>query len=206
MPIEEVRELVDAAKQHGRQTFAHASGTDGVENSIEGGVNTVEHGFFITEEQLTKMRDRRIAWVPTFAPVQLQIDRAEDLGWSDEVVGHLKRIIDVAPANAPPRARAGRARSSPAATPAPAASRTALGLLQEMDQMEHAGLPPMAVLNSRDRHQRRDARRSPNRSAASPRAFARASSSRGTTRSQTVANLQKDKTILFDGQCDCWRG
>src|SRR5919107_3746395 len=94
MPVEEVRALVEAAKAHGKQTFAHASGTDGVENSIEGGVTTVEHGFFVNEEQLVKMRDRRVAWVPTFAPVQLQIDRASDLGWSEEVVGHLKRIID----------------------------------------------------------------------------------------------------------------
>src|SRR5439155_12884005 len=70
------------------------SGPEGIEHSIEGGVNTVEHGFFITENQLAKMRDRGIAWVPTFAPVQLQIDRAADLGWDDTVVSHLKRIIE----------------------------------------------------------------------------------------------------------------
>ncbi len=46
MSIEEVQALVAASQAHGRQTFAHASGTEGVEHSIEGGVTTVEHGFF----------------------------------------------------------------------------------------------------------------------------------------------------------------
>ena len=45
MDVAEVSAIVQAAKQHGRQTFAHASGTDGVENAIEGGVTSVEHGF-----------------------------------------------------------------------------------------------------------------------------------------------------------------
>lgn len=90
----EVGALVDASKQRSRQTFAHASGVEGVENAIEGGVTTVEHGFFITNEQLSKMRDKQIAWVPTFAPVQLQLDRAEEIGWDKQVVGHLQNILD----------------------------------------------------------------------------------------------------------------
>ena len=65
---------------HGKQTFAHASGTDGVENSIDGGVNTVEHGFFITEAQLAKMRDRHIAWVPTSRRCSFR-SIVRDLGW-----------------------------------------------------------------------------------------------------------------------------
>ncbi len=93
MSAEEVGAFVAAARRHGKQTFAHSSGADGIENCIEGGVTTVEHGFFITVEQLAKMRDRQIAWTPTFAPVQLQFDRAAELGWNSEVSGHLQRII-----------------------------------------------------------------------------------------------------------------
>ena len=36
MPIAEVAALVDAARNHGRQTFAHASGTDGIEHVSNG--------------------------------------------------------------------------------------------------------------------------------------------------------------------------
>jgi imidazolonepropionase-like amidohydrolase len=203
MSIEEVREIVAAAKQHGRQTFAHASGTEGVEHSIEGGVNTVEHGFFITEEQLRKMRDRQIAWVPTFAPVQLQIDRAKDLGWSDEIVGHLKRIID-AHQKMLRRARELGVTMVAGSDAGSCGVPHALGLLQEMHQMEQAGLPAMAVLKS--------ATSTSAATLAFPEKIGRIAPGYRSrfilTRHdplETVANLQKDKTIFFDGQrvtCD----
>lgn len=147
MSAEEVGELVSTAKQHGRQTFAHASGTDGIENSIEGGVTTVEHGFFVTEEQLAKMRDRKIGWVPTFAPVQLQIDHAETLGWSQEVVGHLKKIIEghqrmLCRANEIGTTIVAGSDAGSCGVP------HGVGLLDELEQMEQAGLPAMAVLRS----------------------------------------------------------
>ena len=147
MSAAEVAALVNAATRHGKQTFAHASGTDGIENSIEGGVTTVEHGFFITEQQLAKMRDRQIAWTPTFAPVQLQLDRAQELGWNSEVAGHLQRIL----------ADHGRmlckayqlgvtvlAGSDAGSCGVP----HGVGLLREMQQMEAAGMPAMAVLQA----------------------------------------------------------
>jgi imidazolonepropionase-like amidohydrolase len=147
MPVEEVRELVAAAKSFGKQTFAHASGTDGVENSIEGGVNTVEHGFFVTEEQLAKMRDRRIGWVPTFAPVQAQIDQAEELGHGEEIVGHLKRIIEGH------QKMLRRAHEMGVAIVAGSDAGSCgvphgVGFLRELEQMERAGMPAMAVIRS----------------------------------------------------------
>lgn len=147
MSIDEVKSIVDAAKSHGKQTFAHASGTEGVEHSIEGGVNTVEHGFFITDEQLSKMRDRRIAWVPTFAPVQLQIDRAEDLGWDDVITGHLKRII----ASHQEMLRKAHERGVMVLAGSDAGScgvPHAVGLLDELVHMETAGMPRMEILRS----------------------------------------------------------
>jgi imidazolonepropionase-like amidohydrolase len=199
MSIEEVRELVEAARRHGKQTFAHASGAEGVEHSIEGGVNTVEHGFFITEEQLKKMRDRQIAWVPTFAPVQLQIDRAQDLGWTDEIVGHLKRIIE---SHQKMLRRAHElgvtilAGSDAGSCGVP----HALGLLQEMHQMEQAGMPAMSVI--------RAATGTSAATLAFPEKIGRIApgfrSRFMLTRHnplETVANLQKEKTVFCDGQC-----
>ncbi|MGB0066118.1 MAG: amidohydrolase family protein, partial [Terracidiphilus sp.] len=94
MTTEEVRELVAAAKSHNRQTIAHGSGADGLERAIEGGVDSIEHGFFLRDDQLSKMGDRQIAWVPTFAPVQKQVDHADRLGWDAQVVANLQKILD----------------------------------------------------------------------------------------------------------------
>jgi len=70
MTSEEIGAIVVAARSHNRQTIAHASGDDGIERAIEGGVDSIEHGFFLRDEQLAKMRDRQVAWVPTFSPVK----------------------------------------------------------------------------------------------------------------------------------------
>jgi imidazolonepropionase-like amidohydrolase len=35
-----------------------------------------------------------MVWVPTFAPVQFQVDHPGHIGWSDQVCTHLQRIID----------------------------------------------------------------------------------------------------------------
>ena len=77
MSTEEVSEIVQAAKSFGKQTFAHASGDNGIERAIDGGVDSIEHGFFMRDDQLARLRDRQIAWVPTFAPVQEQVDHAD---------------------------------------------------------------------------------------------------------------------------------
>jgi imidazolonepropionase-like amidohydrolase len=199
MSIEEVRELVEAARKHGKQTFAHASGTEGVEHSIEGGVNTVEHGFFITEEQLTKMRDRQIAWVPTFAPVQLQIDRAAELGWTDEIVGHLKRIIE---SHQKMLRRAHElgvtivAGSDAGSCGVP----HALGLLQEMHQMQQAGMPAMSVLRAATGTSAATLAFPEKIGRIAPGCRARFILTRHDPL-ESVANLQKDKTVLFDGMC-----
>ena len=94
MSTEEVSAIVQAAKSFGKQTFAHASGDDGIERAIDGGVDSIEHGFFMRDDQLARLRDRQIAWVPTFAPVQEQVDHADQMGWDERVVSNLKRILE----------------------------------------------------------------------------------------------------------------
>src|SRR5262249_53488432 len=88
-----------------------------------------------------------IGWTPTFAPVQLQIDRAEELGWSKETVGHLKRIIEGHQQMLQWAHKMGTiiiAGSDAGSCGVP----HGVGLLQEMEQMERAGVPAMAVLRS----------------------------------------------------------
>ena len=203
MTADEVRALVDAARRHGRQTFAHASGTEGIENSIDGGVTTVEHGFFVTAEQLAKMRDRQIAWVPTFAPVQLQLDRAAELGWSDEVVVHLKRIID--------GHRQMLRRADELGVTVLAGSDAGscgvphgMGLLDELVQMEQSGLPPAAVLRSATGASAATLEFPEPIGRIAPGCRARFIVTRHDPLA-TVANLRRGKNVVFDGtavRCD----
>jgi imidazolonepropionase-like amidohydrolase len=147
MTTEEVTELVRAAKSFGKQTFAHASGDAGVERAIDGGVDSVEHGFFVREDQLAKMRDRQIGWVPTFAPVQEQVDHADLMGWDAEVVSNLRKILDQHAASLVK----GHAMGVQIIAGSDAGScgvAHGVGFLHELELMERAGLPPLAVINA----------------------------------------------------------
>ncbi len=147
MTTGEICELVAAAKSFGKQTFAHASGDTGIERVIDGGVDSVEHGFFVRADQLLKMRDRQIAWVPTFAPVQKQIDHANVVGWDVEVVVKLKRILDQHAA-ALVKAHELGVQIIAGSDAGSYGVKHGLGFLEELELMERAGLPPLAVINS----------------------------------------------------------
>ncbi|HWD19149.1 MAG TPA: amidohydrolase family protein [Verrucomicrobiae bacterium] len=147
MTSEEIGAFTAAARNFGRQTFAHATGTPGIERVIEGGADSVEHGFFVTDEQLAKMRDRQIAWVPTFAPVQFQVDAAAPLGWDATVTANLQRILDRHAASLRKAHDLGVlivAGSDAGSFGVP----HGFGFLWELELMERAGLPTEAVIRA----------------------------------------------------------
>lgn len=147
MPVEELTSAVQAARRASRQTMIHCSGNDGVANCIAARVDTIEHGFFVDREQLARMRDLDIAWVPTFAPVQFQVDRADLLGWSETVRGNLQRILDDHASSLVHAAEIGVrivAGSDAGSHGVPHGH----GFLWELELMERAGLSAVRVLRT----------------------------------------------------------
>jgi imidazolonepropionase-like amidohydrolase len=147
MTTEEICELVAAAKSFGKQTLAHASGDAGIERAIDGGVDSIEHGFFVRADQLSKMRDRQIPWVPTFAPVQKQVDHANVMGWDANVISNLKKILDQHAASLVKAHELG-VQIIAGSDAGSFGVVHGLGFLTELDLMERAGLAPLAVINS----------------------------------------------------------
>ena len=88
------RLVVETAKAHGRKTFAHCSGEKGLAIAARAGIDSIEHGFFMSRETLAIMRDNQVAWTPTFCPVHFQWAQPEAVGWSPQTVGNLRRILD----------------------------------------------------------------------------------------------------------------
>jgi imidazolonepropionase-like amidohydrolase len=110
-------------------------------------VDSIEHGFFVREDQLARMRDWQIAWVPTFAPVQKQVDHADLMDWDAGVASNLKKILE--------QHAASLVRAHKIGVPIIAGSDAGscgvahgIGFLNELELMERAGLPPLAVINS----------------------------------------------------------
>ncbi len=197
MTTEELAQLVAAAKSLGRQTFAHASGDTGIARALESGVDSVEHGYFLRNDQLTLMRDRQTAWVPTFAPVQAQLDHAAMLGWDVATKDNLQRILAAHAASLRLAHMLGViivAGSDAGSCGVP----HGFGLLRELELMERAGLPPLTVIHAatgagavRFGYREKFGRIAPGWRSRfmltrhSPLA--------------TVANLRQSRTIVFDG-------
>ena len=62
---DEVVAGIEEARKAGRRTAAHAMGSDGIANCLEGGITTIEHGVFLTEALCERMARDGVALVPT---------------------------------------------------------------------------------------------------------------------------------------------
>jgi imidazolonepropionase-like amidohydrolase len=198
MTAVEISELVSAARSFGKQTFAHASGDTGIEHAIDGGVDSIEHGFFVRADQLARMRDRQIAWVPTFAPVQAQIDHADQLGWDDQVVSNLKKILDQHAASLVKAHKLG----VPIIAGSDAGSygvAHGIGLLNELEMMERAGLSPLAVINAATGTGSNRLAFKEKFGLIKPGYQSRFMLTRFSP-SERVSNLRKQKCVVFDGE------
>ena len=198
MSADEIGAFVAAAASFGKQTFAHASGDAGIQNAIDGDVDSVEHGFFVRPDQLQRMRDGQIAWVPTFAPVQKQIDHADRLGWDTQTIANLHRILDEHAA-ALLRAHAIGVLLLAGSDSGSYGVAHGIGLLDEMEAMERAGLAPLAVLNAATGvpSNRLEFREKFGR--IHHGFFPRFLLTRHSPL-ETVAHLRQPKTIIFDGR------
>jgi imidazolonepropionase-like amidohydrolase len=92
--VEELTFIVAQARRQGLRTFVHCSGLAGLEVAVAAGVDSIEHGFFMTADLLRRMAERGIAWVPTVSPVHFQWQRPELAGWDASTVANLRIIVD----------------------------------------------------------------------------------------------------------------
>jgi imidazolonepropionase-like amidohydrolase len=63
--LDELRAIVDEAHRERHKVASHAMALQGVHNSIEAGVDTIEHGYYIADDDLKTMAAHGIYYVPT---------------------------------------------------------------------------------------------------------------------------------------------
>lgn len=91
--VNELKEIVNTAHQRGILVMAHASGEEGISVAIEAGVDSIEHGYYMTSQQLERMKGQDIAWIPTVAPIG-NILKYPTNRYSIQEIDTLKRILD----------------------------------------------------------------------------------------------------------------
>lgn len=81
---DEIRELVNAARQNDLQVMVHANGEEPVAEALAAGCRSIEHGFFMGRDNLAKMADQGVVWVPTAVTMKAY---AEHLSHSGDSAG-----------------------------------------------------------------------------------------------------------------------
>jgi len=66
--LDELEAIVDEAHAFGKKVMCHCFGPPGTKNAIRAGVDTLEHGKMLDDEDIQNMLKRKIILVPTFSP------------------------------------------------------------------------------------------------------------------------------------------
>lgn len=74
--VEEVQAIVNTAEDYGFVTAAHAHGAEGMKRAVLGGIHSIEHGTFMTEEVMDLMIEKGTYYVPTIAAGKFVVQQA----------------------------------------------------------------------------------------------------------------------------------
>jgi len=64
-PLGDLKKAVLCAHKKGHKVMIHANGRNPVRDAIDSGCDSIEHGFFMGTENLRRLADEQITWVPT---------------------------------------------------------------------------------------------------------------------------------------------
>jgi imidazolonepropionase-like amidohydrolase len=83
---EELRAIVETAKDYGMRVAAHAHGAEGMKRAIRAGVNSIEHGTYMDDEAITLFKKYGTWYVPTIIAGKSVADSAKIPGYFPEVI------------------------------------------------------------------------------------------------------------------------
>jgi len=75
--IEEIKAVVETAKDYGMKVACHAHGAEGIRRAIIGGVSSIEHGTFMNDEDMALMKKYGTYYVPTIIAGKSVADSAQ---------------------------------------------------------------------------------------------------------------------------------
>lgn len=61
--------MIACAHDEGFSVMAHANGDEAVRAALAGGVDSIEHGAYLTDETLCQLAESRAVWVPTLVTI-----------------------------------------------------------------------------------------------------------------------------------------
>jgi imidazolonepropionase-like amidohydrolase len=83
---EELKAIVATARDYNMTVAVHAHGTEGIKRAILAGVDSIEHGTFMTDEVIQLMKEHGTYWVPTNMAGEWVAEKAREPGYFPEIV------------------------------------------------------------------------------------------------------------------------
>ncbi|HEV7348250.1 metal-dependent hydrolase family protein [Telluribacter sp.] len=83
---EEIRTIVETARDYGYLVAAHAHGAEGMKRAIRGGVQTIEHGTLMDDEAIELFKKHGTYYVPTIIAGRTAADSARIMGYYPPLV------------------------------------------------------------------------------------------------------------------------
>lgn len=142
---EEVRAIVNAAKDYGFKVAAHAHGAEGIKRAVRGGVNSIEHGTYLDDEGIALMKQNGTWLVPTITAGKSVADSAKKPGYYTEIV--TPKALAIGPQIQLTFAKAYKAGVKIAFGTDAAVYRHGMNWL-EFGFMIEAGMPPMEAIKA----------------------------------------------------------
>lgn len=92
---EEIKAIVETAKDYGFKVAAHAHGAEGMKRAIRAGVNSIEHGTYMDDEAIELFKKYGTWFVPTIIAGKSTADSAKIPGYYSELV--TPKALEVGP-------------------------------------------------------------------------------------------------------------
>lgn len=83
---DELKAIVDTAKDYGFTVAVHAHGKEGMERAIKAGVSSIEHGTFMDDNTMKLMKQHGTYFVPTISAGKYVAEKAKVPGFFPEMV------------------------------------------------------------------------------------------------------------------------
>ena len=92
---EELRAIIETAKDYGLHTAAHAHGAEGMKRAVLAGITTIEHGTKMSEEVMELMKQKGTFFVPTITAGKSVAENAKIPGFFHPLV--VPKALEIGP-------------------------------------------------------------------------------------------------------------
>ncbi len=96
---EEMKAIIDTAHGLGRKVAAHAHGALGIKNAVLAGVDSIEHGSYINDEDIALMKQHGTYLVPTVFLEDWLFANYQHLGFTQSMTDKMNTVLPIAKQN-----------------------------------------------------------------------------------------------------------